>query len=169
MNDMITLDDKVWQELKGGYQTPYDVSIPLKLLQRTDDKKVTDEIYEELWNELHHQGDVELASYLAIPQIVRIARQKKLFDWNIMALCATIEQQRHLGKNPPLPTQYQYYYDNGLAELKGFIVDNLKSVKDEITLRAALSALAACSQQVKLSKAIIELSDDVLDEFLEQF
>jgi hypothetical protein len=166
---MITLDDKVWKELKGGYKIAYDVSIPLKQLRNTNNKKEIDKMYEELWNELHHQGDVELASYLAIPQLVNIARQKALFDWNILALCATIEQQRHLGKNPPLPIEYLSYYEKGLAELKNFIITNLDSVNDEITLRAALSALAACNRQIKLSKAIIELSDDVLDQFLEQY
>ena len=148
---------------------PYDVSVPLRQLEKANSKKETDKIYEELWNELHHQGDVELASYLAIPQLINIARQKGLFDWNILALCATIEQQRHLGKNPPLPTEYLNYYENGLADLKNLIIRNLDSVNDEITLRAALSALAACNRQIKLSKAIIELSDDVLDEFLEQY
>ncbi len=166
---MINLDDKIWKELKGGYRTPYDVSVPLKRLEKTNNKEEIEKVYEELWNELHHQGDVELASYLALPQFVSIARQKGLFDWNILALCAIIEQQRHLGSNPPLPIQYLSYYEDGLIDLKKFIINNLSSVNDEITLRAALSALAACNGQIKLSKAIIELSDDVLDEFLEQF
>ena len=166
---MITLDDDVWKELKGGYKIAYDVSVPLKQLKKTNNQKEIDNIYEELWNELHHQGDVELASYLAIPQLVNIAREKALFDWNILALCATIEQQRHLGENPRLPIEYQSYYEKGLADLKIFIIANLDSVNDEITFRAALSALAACNRQIKLSKAIIELSDDVLEEFLEQY
>jgi len=166
---MITLDDNLWKELKGGYKIAYDVSVPLRQLEQTSDKKEIDKIYNELWNELHHQGDVELASYLAVPQLIRIAKQKNLFDWNILAICATIEQQRHLGNNPALPTQYEEYYQNGLTELKQFIAENITSVNDEITLRSALSALAVCNRQVKLSKAIIELSADVLDEFLEQF
>ncbi|MBS1507057.1 MAG: hypothetical protein JSS79_10465 [Bacteroidetes bacterium] len=101
---MITLDDKLWKELKGGYKVVYDVSVPLRKLERSNDKKEINKIYEELWNELHHQGDVELASYLALPQLVRIAKDKKLFDWNVLAICVTIEQQRHQEKNPPLPT-----------------------------------------------------------------
>lgn len=166
---MITLDDKLWKELKGGYKVVYDVSVPLRKLERSNDKKEINKIYEELWNELHHQGDVELASYLALPQLVRIAKDKKLFDWNVLAICATIEQQRHQEKNPPLPTQYADYYKDGLIELKKFIVDNLVSVDDEITLRSAFSALAACNGQIKLSRAILEMSEDVLDEFLEHY
>jgi hypothetical protein len=165
----LTLEDNIWKELNGGYKLRYDATAPLKQLENTDDKKEIYRIFDELWNELHHQGDVGVASYLAVPQLVRIAKQKRLFDWNILALCSTIEQQRHLGTNPLLPTEFREYYEEGLLELKAFIIDNLNSVKDEITLRSALSALAVCNGEIKLSKAIIKLSDDVLNEFLEQF
>jgi hypothetical protein len=166
---MIALDDSVWKELKGGYKSTYDVSVPLRQLEATKDKKEIDNIYQELWNELHHQGDVDLASYLAVPQLVRIAKKNDLFDWNLLALCATIEQQRQLGQNPGLPKLYEQYYQDGLSELKKFIIDNIASIKDEIAFRSALSALAACNRHVKLSKAIIEMSHDVLDDFLEQY
>jgi hypothetical protein len=165
----ITLDDEIWKALKGGYKITYDVSIPLKQLKKTSDKNEIDKIYKELWNELHHQGDVGFASYLAVPQLVSIARENGLFDWNILALCTTIEQQRLLGNNPPLPTEYVDYYFEAWADLKRLIIENLAFVEDEITLRSALSALAACNRQIKLSKAILELSEDVLDEFLEQY
>jgi hypothetical protein len=166
---MITLNDNIWKELEGGYKIPYDVSVPLTQMERATSSVEIDKILTELWDELHHQGDVGVASYLAIPQLVRISRDKSLFNWNVLALCSTIEQQRHLGENPPLPTEYTEYYNNGLIELKEFILDNFRFIQDELTLRAALSALAVCNGEMKLSKAIIELSDDTLDEFLEQF
>jgi hypothetical protein len=166
---MIILDDNLWKGLKGGYKLVYDASVPLKQLEKATDKEEIASVFDELWNELHHQGDVGLASYLALPQLVRISSEKNLFDWNVLALCATIEQQRHLGNNPELPQEYSHYYDNGLMNLKEFILDNFKVIKDEITLTSALSALAACNGQVKLSKAIINLSEDVLDEFLQQY
>jgi hypothetical protein len=96
-------------------------------LEETQDKEKIKIIFEELWNELHHQGDVGLASYLAVPQLVRIGKTKGLFDWNLLGLCSVIEQQRHLGQNPPLPTEYKDYYENGLMELKQFIVSNIST------------------------------------------
>lgn len=166
---MITLSNSIWKELEGGYKIPYDVSVPLTQLEWATSSTEVEKIFSELWNELHHQGDVGVASYMAIPQLVRISRDKGLFNWNVLTLCSTIEQQRHLGENPSLPTEYTEYYNNGLMELKEFILDNFRSIQDELTLRAALSALAVCNGEMKLSKAIIELSDDTLDEFLEQF
>ena len=81
----MNLDHPIWQELQVGYKADYDVSIPLKLLEASSNKGEMEAIFHELWNELHHQGDVGLASYLALPQLARIARQKNLFDWNILA------------------------------------------------------------------------------------
>jgi hypothetical protein len=165
----MTLDDEKWKELEGGYRTEYDVSIPLKNLEETDDKETIKKILNELWGELHHQGDVGLASYLAVPQLAKIGKNKGLFDSSLLALCAVIEQQRQLGDNPSLPSEYHGYYENGLMELKQFIISKIGLERDEETLRIALSALATCSGQVKLGKAIIELEGDVMDEFLEQF
>lgn len=111
------LTDKLWQELEGGYRISYDASIPLRQLEQTTDPIVIKNILDELWNELHHQGDVGLASYLSVPQLVRIARFKGLFNWSLLGLCSTIEQQRHLGPNPALPSEFADYYNQGLADL----------------------------------------------------
>lgn len=165
----MTLDDNLWKTLQGGYKIDYDVSVPLRRLQEAKNKEEIEKIFEELWDELHHQGDVGLASYLALPQLVRIAKSKGLFDWNVLGLCSVIEQQRHLGQNPPLPQEYKDYYRSGLKELKEFVISKMNSEMDETLLLTALSTVATCSGQIKLGKAIINLEPDVLDEFLEQF
>ncbi len=166
---MINLNDQIWKTLEAGYRIPYDVSIPLKELQNTTDPKMVEKIWNELWNELHHQGDVGLASYLAVPQLVRIAKLKNFYNWNLLGICAVIEQQRLLGNNSVLPEQYHDYYFGGLNELKEFVLANITQKTDDTTFRIALSLIAACSGQIKLSKAIGELEDDIMNEFLEQF
>ena len=164
------LSHPIWQEAEGGYRVPYDASVPLKELERTTEPLVIRRIWKELWNELHHQGDVGLASYLALSQLVRIGRAKGLFDWNLVGLCCVIEQQRHLGKNPELPVEFQRYYEAGLNALKEFVQEHIRSDLDDPTFIASLSALATCSGRVKLGKAILDLEDPgTLEEFLDQF
>lgn len=166
----MNLDNEIWKGLEGGYRTPYDVSIPLAELEQTKQPERVKEILEEFWNELHHQGDVGIASYLAIPQLVRIAKQKSLTDSSLLALCAVIEQQRHLGENPELPNKFKTYYNAGLNELKELASGQLKNNLEEMDLLITLSAIATCNGQVKVGKAILEFEDqDILDEFLEQF
>ena len=164
------LTDRIWQELEGGYRAPYDASIALKELEQTDSPEQLRNIWDELWNELHHQGDVGLASYLALPQLVRIGIEKGIFDWNLLGLCAVIEQQRHLGTNPDLPIEFREYYHDGLERLRTYIISKLGQDLDQLTLTYALSGLATCNGEIKLGKAILMMEDEsLLDEFLEGY
>jgi hypothetical protein len=90
--------DVRWEELEGGYRHAYDVRPALARLSAGDPRA-----WEELWEELHHQGDVGEASYAAVPGLVSICSDHRPADWNLYALSATIEQARHTGDNPPLP------------------------------------------------------------------
>ncbi len=164
------LTDKRWQDFDGGYRSPYDASIPLKQLQETNDDEKIKEIFDELWNELHHQGDVGVASYMAVPQLIRIARLKNRFDRQTLCLSIVIEQQRHLGNNPTLPSEFQEYYDHGIKDLEQFVLKNLEHDLDVTTYTIALATLATCRGRIRLGKAIMELEDEeIMNEFLEQF
>jgi hypothetical protein len=167
----IQLTDTIWQRMEGGYhRILYDASIPLRQLEKTNDLDTIDKLLDELWDELHHQGNVGLASYLSLPQLVQIARIKGIFTWRLLGLCSIIERQRHEEMNPELPVEFQSYYEQGLENLVKFISDNLNQNVESETFAVALSTLAVCHKQFKLGKAIEELADDtVLDEFLEQF
>jgi hypothetical protein len=95
---MLALDDKRWQSYLGGYGVPYDAS---QLLRRLLEGGADDELWEELWTELHHQGDVGQASYAAVPWLVEYVRRSPQIDWNALALIAKIELERGCHNNPP--------------------------------------------------------------------
>jgi hypothetical protein len=61
---MLSLEDRKWQEFHGGYRVSYDASVALRSIQDGID------VWDELWEELHHQGDVDIASYASVPQLV---------------------------------------------------------------------------------------------------
>jgi len=82
----LLLADPKWGELEGGYKGAlYNASAALKQLEQAETLLGVNNIYKELWNELHHQGDVGLASYYAVPHLVRIAKQSKLVDYNVLS------------------------------------------------------------------------------------
>ena len=148
----------------------YDPSVPLRHLEQTTAPRELQNIFDELWNELHHQGDVGVASYLALPQLVRICKSKEIFDFNLLGLCCVIEQQRHLAPNPALPTEFSEYYFKGLLDLKAFVLERMNKELDDSVYIIALATLATCTGRIKLGKAIMELEDpDIMNEFLEQF
>ena len=84
----MTLDDPRWKHLEGGYRVAYN---PMGALRRFEAGEVQSDIWRELGNELHHQGDVGIASYATIPQLVDLQRRTRKLDWNLYALAATIE------------------------------------------------------------------------------
>ena len=96
------LDDERWAHLRGGYGEPYD---PRDAMRRLSDSDVS--AWEELWQELHHQGDVGEASYAALPALVRVHEARGVADWNTYALAATIEEARQNPKTacPRLATR----------------------------------------------------------------
>lgn len=166
----LTLDDPRWAELEGGYRkTSYDASKALKKLEKVTNAKEAQEIYQELWDELHHQGDIGIASYYAVPHMVRIAKEKGIIDWNVLGLVSLIEIQRHK-TNPPIPQALYPIYHNSLIELSVLVTNILSEDWDLNTTSAALAVMAIAKGQVKLGNAIQNLdSEDVIDEFLEQY
>jgi hypothetical protein len=67
---MLALDDPRWNTLQGGYRMPFD---PRPLIRKLQDNQDAQATWEELWDELHHQGDVGDASYTAVPLLVDVA------------------------------------------------------------------------------------------------
>ena len=83
-------DDPQWDRLQGGYRIPYD---PRNALRALEQGNGTEAAWQELWNELYHQGDVGEASYAAVPHLVRIHALRGVPDANTYALVALIEQR----------------------------------------------------------------------------
>jgi hypothetical protein len=88
---VLSLSDKRWESLKGGYRVLYD---PRPVLARLEAKYDTKKIWRELWENLHHQGEVGDASYAAVPYLVEAYRKAGDLDWNIYAMVSTIELAR---------------------------------------------------------------------------
>jgi len=160
---MLKLNDPKWKTFNGGYRNKYDASIRLKELQATNDKDVINSILKEFWVELHHQGDVDLASYFSLPHLIRIGIEKKLCNWDIPALVATIEVQRH-ENNPPIPEDYEEEYEIEIQRLIELVQINQRENWNRTYCISALSGIAAVKGQIDLARIIMELDDTDLGE-----
>lgn len=159
---MLCLADEKWKMLNGGYRIPYDASVPLRSLQ--DGMNVWD----ELWNELHHQGDVGVASYAAVTQLVRIAGESTCRDWNFYGLVATIEVERHRKGNPTIPEWLKADYDDALARAFALALADMSSISDSATTRAILGVLALEKGELKLGAMLAGLDASELNDWLEE-
>ncbi|MET3981142.1 hypothetical protein ABIB62_003781 [Mucilaginibacter sp. UYP25] len=113
----LDLNDPNWERLEGGYKGPsYDASIALRQLQGVSSLKQAKPIFDELWNNLHHQGDIGVASLYAVPHLVRIAKDKGLIDWNVLGLVTLIEVQRSKC-NLTIPSKLKNEYEAAIGDL----------------------------------------------------
>ena len=135
---MLPLDDPRWTELTAGYRVPYDPRPALDKLASGDASAA----WEELWQELHHQGDVGEASYASVPHLVRIHAERAVPDWNTHALAATIEFERGRGRNPPLPDWLREGYEAALGRLAEIAMRELPDATDPTLVRCLLTTLA---------------------------
>ena len=153
-NRMLDLDSEKWKTLEGGYRLLYDASVPLRRLESCSEPD--EEIIKELWNELHHQGDIGVASYAALPVLYRIYREKNWIDFNIPALAATIENSRQAGHNPSVPDWLAVDYSKALSGISHYCLDRI--IPDDKNFAKALlllvCALASAPDTFDLLEAV---------------
>ncbi|MYM94054.1 hypothetical protein [Duganella vulcania] len=159
---MLSLEDEKWKELCGGYRVPYDVSVALRSMQAGID------VWDELWEELHHQGDVDTASYAAVPQLVLTASNGAERGWNFYGLLATIEVARHRKGNPEVPAWLKADYDSAWVRVFALALADMKAKNDSPTTAAILGVLALAKGELKLGAALAGLDESELDEWLEE-
>lgn len=156
---LLSLDDPLWPTLEGGYRQPYDVSQPLKALQAGDD------VWHELWEELHHQGDVGVASYAAVPQLVAICSGAAERSVDFYALIALIELERHRRHNPPLPDWLRESYHAAWAQLPRIAAHDLQGDGEPVVLSAVL---ALAKGKLKLGAMLMHMDSSEMDDWLEE-
>jgi hypothetical protein len=156
---MLNLDDKRWSRLLGGYRVPFD---PRPLLARLEAEQDTATTWHELWDELHHQGDVGEASFAAVPHLVRIYRKRGKVDWNTYAIVAVIELARKEGKNPDVPGWLKEDYFSAIRELAEIGVGEVLRTEDLNNVRAILSVIAIAKDLRIHGKFLVNYSEDEL-------
>ena len=162
---MLSLEDGRWSTLEGGYRTPFDPRpLFLKLRSPGDERAAWD----ELWEELHHQGDVGLASYAAVPHLVRVHQERGVPDWNTYALVATIELARDANRNPRLPKWLADGYDKALSQLAKIGSTELFESNNPELVRSVLGILAIVKGARVYGRVLSEFSEDEVLELEEQ-
>jgi hypothetical protein len=156
---MLALDDERWIGLKGGYRMPIDAPALLRNLESSADD---DAAWAELWDELHHQGDVGEASYAAVPHLVRIYRTRGAIDWTPYAMVAIIELARIEGNNPEIPDWLKADYFQAIHELSDLGASQILKAEDEFCARSILGLLAISKGLRVHGELLVEYSADEL-------
>lgn len=150
---MLPLNDPRWKTYDGGYGTPYDASVPLRQLFATGSSK---ELWQELWNKLHHQSDLGPASYAAVPHLLEFTRTQAKLDWNVFALVAVIELERPT--NLAVPAELSDAYFHSIASVPNLLAAHPDTHWDELVMQGAASCLALARGQREFARVYLEMS-----------
>ncbi|MGC2638446.1 MAG: hypothetical protein WA294_14775 [Acidobacteriaceae bacterium] len=133
------MDDHQWEHLTGGYRIQYDPRPALAQLRSGHNE---DAAWSELWDELHHQGDVGEASYAAVPELVKIYKERGVVHWQTYAIVATIELRRTEAGNPKLPAWLEADYLEAIQGLAAAGARDVFRTSDPDTIGAILGVIA---------------------------
>jgi hypothetical protein len=162
---MLPFDDPRWRNYRGGYRSNYDASTAM---HRLIDDGPSPEVWEELWNELHHQGDVDQASYAAVPWLVEFIRRSPAIDWNALALIALVELERP--SNPEPAPELADAYMASIRSLPAILGAHPDQNWSELVTQSAVACIALARGQRWLAKAYFELDHDTAGRwFSEEF
>jgi hypothetical protein len=162
---VLPLDDSRWQNYRGGYRVPYNASVPIRRLLA---EGASAGLWDEMWNELHHQGDVDAASYAAAPWLVEFVRCSTKLDWNALALIAVVEIERPA--NPAIPPELAGDYFRAIRSLPEVIGCHPDQEWGELIVSPAVTCIALARGQRWFAKACLELDHDTAKRwFSEEF
>jgi hypothetical protein len=159
------LDDPQWPHLQGGYRVPYDPRRALLALEKAGE---TVTIWEELWTELYHQGDVGEASYAAVPHLVRIHAARGIADWNTYALVAAIEVAQRSGVNPTLPANLRDSYETAWREIVKLGLHELANAENPTLVASIIGVIAIDKGLFTLGRLAVEFTEDERGELLKK-
>jgi hypothetical protein len=162
---VLPYDDDRWNKIHGGYKTLYNPTNALKKLESGSDIASA---WNELWEELHHQGDIGEASYAVVPHLVRIQKEHSSLGWRFYSLVSIIEIERHRKSNPPLPDWIESSYMQAWTQLLDLSLNDLKHAEDPLFIQSAIGVLAIAKGLLKLGAIISEFDESELIELLDR-
>jgi len=154
---MLSFDDNRWDQLSGGYRTQFD---PRAAFSKLESSIQSEDAWNELWEGLHHQGNVGEASYASVPHIVRIYRQRPRDRWRTFGLVALIELARGRGTSPEIPNWLKEDYFQAIQDLAEIGSTEVMREDDAYAVRAMLSVVAIARGARAHARFLFEYSDE---------
>jgi hypothetical protein len=140
------MNERDKSELTDANGEPYDPQAALDAIANGNDV----EGYDELWQRLHHQGDLGTAAYAAVPQLVRLMQGAKKPDWRAYALIATIDERRRARGNPSVPAWLSDAYAAAMRDVVESATEHLRLTDADLGVRSLIAAIAQPKVSVPL-------------------
>ena len=159
---MLELGDPRWDELKSGYHLAYDPRSALDLL-----KSDSAAAWSELWEELHHQGDVDTASYASVPHIVHIYENGNEPDWNVYALVGVVALSLG-GQNPEVPEWLDQDFRSAVNHLAEIGTQEILTASDPVLIQSILGVIALAKGHKSTGRMLLAYEENEISELFSE-
>ena len=154
---LLPLDDSHWATYRSGYRITYD-AVPI--IRQLQTEGATEKFWEEVWSELHHQGDVGEATYALVPYLVDYQSQQRELDEHLFHFCVLVDLQQPKNNNPPIPPELEFPYMRAMRELPVIGAEGLKRGAAENVVMGVTAAIALSAGHRVLARAYLEFGRD---------
>ncbi len=166
---MLDLNDPRWGELEHAYGNASDIPSLLESIYNIPSSENDQEPWFSIWSALAHQGDVYSASFAAVPHVISaLSSAPQKADFSYFQFPAWVEICR-VKNTVKIPSDLESAYFESLSLLPKLVAESAKYPWSEGMLQCALAAIAASKGDVKLAEALLELSTEISEEFMEWF
>ena len=164
---LLPLNDPKWKEYRGGYNlVVYDLVPFLTKLQALE---MSEEDWNVLWEDLHHQGDLGEASYAVVPYLAEYARSATQIAWHAFGFAAVVELQRTENDNPDVPEEIRDSYFASIKELPMIALERGIDVWDTYCFEPVMACLALSLDHREHARAYLDLTESEIPEFYKYY
>lgn len=154
-----------WETLLGGYKVPYD---PRDAILRLESVPMDESAWGELFENLHHQGDLGEASYASIPMLVDVFQDKPR-NWRFYCLISLVESERCRGTNPSVPVWLYDTYTNAIKIAKELALIDLETSTDRELIQCAMAVVAFAADSWPLGALLLNADKDETELMLKKY
>jgi hypothetical protein len=163
----LNLDSRRWHLLRTAYGPATEVPNLLRALKSLPESQGNDEPWYTIWSALAHQDDVHSASFAAVPHVIEaLASDPVRADAAYFQFPAWVEICR-CRKQVPIPADLEEAYFHSLRRLPALAAIAAQAEWGPDRLVCVLSAVAASKGFPAVAEAVLELTPDVSQEFIE--
>ena len=155
---LLPLDDSRWATYRGGYNGMLYNAVPI--IQRLQSEGATDEIWQHVWAELYHQGDIGEATYALVPYLVDYQSRRRELDEQLFHFCVLVDLQQPENNNPAIPSELEFSYMRALRALPVIGAERIKPGSAEPVVMGVAAAIALAAGHRVLARAYLEFGRD---------
>jgi hypothetical protein len=160
---MLNLEDPIWDQLNGGYKARYN---PTKIIKEIYINIESKTAWDEIWEDLHHQGDIGEASYAVIPYFVDSYAKSTKPIWDLYSYISCILIESHRKTNPKAPLWIKNDLEKSLDVLFERSFSDLKSTNDQTTIHAIIGYISLYKGLIKYGALISTYDESEINEYI---